>query len=288
MENFNNIFSVDLEEWFVVDILSDRYAKKEWSQLTSTLKINTFKLLELLDRKNVKATWFVLGWCADKYPEIIQEIFYRGHEIACHSYYHRKVNQLDPDAFKKDTELAINAIVKAIGNVPFGYRAPSWSIDASNSWAFEILSELGFIYDSSVFPIKHDIYGWPDGPRVTMKIELNNGKKLYEIPASTYRFLGKNIPIAGGGYFRHSPYWYSKKIIKRLNRKGQAVVFYIHPWELESELPHLKKLSLIKRFRTYSSTTILQMKIEKLLNDFSFTTIADYLNLFKKKRIGFE
>ena len=154
MDELKNIFTVDLEEWFVVEILSKRYSSKDWSNLQSTIEKSVAELLHLLRKHNVKATWFVLGWCADKYPALIQEIFNQGHEIACHSYYHRRVDLIDPDTFKKDTELAINAIVKAIGNVPHGYRAPTWSINSSNAWAFEILANLGFLYDSSVFPIK--------------------------------------------------------------------------------------------------------------------------------------
>ena len=287
MDELKNIFTVDLEEWFVVEILSKRYSSKDWSNLQSTVEKSVSELLHLLRKHNVKATWFVLGWCADKYPALIQEIFNQGHEIACHSYYHRRVDLIDPDTFKKDTELAINAIVKAIGNVPHGYRAPTWSINSSNAWAFEILANLGFLYDSSVFPIKHDIYGWIDGPRHTFKMEFENGNTLYEVPATTFKMFGKNFPAGGGGYFRHSPYNYSKKIMEQINRKDQPVVFYIHPWEICTELPKIEGLNLLEKFRTYSSTGLLKDKIDKLLTDFSFTTISDHLGLFTKNRIGF-
>lgn len=283
-----NIFTVDLEEWFVVEALSGRYQPDDWGSLDSLVVKNSLKLLELLNRYNVSATWFVLGWCADRHPDLIQEIFSAGHEIACHSYYHRRVDLLGRDRFKKDTEMAVNAILKATGVLPYGYRAPSWSINHSVPWAFETLAEMGFLYDSSVFPIKHDIYGWPDGPRHLFKMEFASGASLYELPATTYRVLGRNLPVAGGGYFRHSPYWYSKKVIETLNRAGHPVVFYIHPWEIDPDLPRIEGLSAVQRFRTYSSTTILRYKIERLLNDFSFTTASDYMKLFQKKRIGFE
>lgn len=288
METTRNIFTVDLEEWFVVEALSGRYQRDDWGSLPSLVVKNSLRLLDLLNSYNVRATWFVLGWCADRYPDLIQEIFASGHEIASHSYYHRRVDILGRDRFRKDTEMAINAILKATGVLPYGYRAPSWSINSSAPWAFETLAEMGFLYDSSVFPIKHDIYGWPDGPRHLFKMEFGNGHTLYELPATTFRAFGKNIPVAGGGYFRHSPYWYSKKLIETLNKAGQPAVFYIHPWEIDPDLPRIDGLSLTQRFRTYSSTAILRHKVERLLNDFSFTTASDYMALFKKKKIGFE
>lgn len=287
MSEVKNIFTVDLEEWFVVEILSEKYDKKDWESLQSTVVNDSITLLNLLNSHNVKATWFVLGWVADKYPDLVQEIFYAGHEIACHSYKHQRIDQMTKSEFIQDTERAINAIIKAIGNAPYGYRAPTWSISDKNSWAFEILCDLGFLYDSSVFPIKHDIYGWANGPRREFKMLFDNGKTLYEVPATTYKLAGKNVPVAGGGYFRHSPYWYSKGVIKKINRMNQPAVFYIHPWEINPDLPRIEGLSSLQKFRTYSSSSLLRHKIEKLLDDFQFTNMADYLKLFEKKRIGF-
>ena len=287
MPPFKNIFTVDLEEWFVVEILSNRYTKKEWEKLKSTVVDDSLILLGLLRKHNVKATWFVLGWVADKYPDLIKEISNEGHEIACHSFYHRRVDQLTKDEFRKDTDDAINALIKATGIVPSGYRAPTWSINNMNSWAFEVLSDLGFYYDSSVFPIKHDIYGWSDGPRHDFKMQFENGKTLIELPATTYKLFGKNVPVAGGGYFRHSPYWYSKMVIKSLNKNKQPAIFYIHPWEVNPNLPEIEGLSRLQRFRTYSSTDLLTHKIEKLLQDFKFTDMLDYLGYYKKNKIGF-
>jgi len=288
METTRNIFTVDLEEWYVVEALAQRYQRTDWGSLPSLVVKNSLRLLDLLNSHNVRATWFVLGWVADRYPDLIQEIFASGHEIACHSHFHRRVDTLGRDRFRKDTEMAVNAILKATGVLPYGYRAPSWSINSSVPWAFETLAEIGFLYDSSVFPIKHDLYGWPDGPRDLFRMEFGNGRTLYELPATTFRAFGKNVPVAGGGYFRHSPYWYSKKLIKTLNAAGQPAVFYIHPWEIDPDLPRINDLSLTQRFRTYSSTAILKHKVERLLDDFSFTTASDYMNLHKKKKIGFE
>lgn len=287
MTKIRNIFTIDLEEWFVVEIFAARYNIDSWDKLHSTVFENTLTLLKLLRRYNVKATWFVLGYCAERYPEMVQEVAHYGHEIACHSYSHRRVDKMTPDEFKRDTEKAVSAIIGAIGQPPRGYRAPSWSINNNTPWAFEILAEMGFDYDSSIFPIKHDIYGWPDGPTEEFKMKFDSGKTLIELPASTINLLGKNIPVAGGGYFRHSPYWYTKSVVNNLNKKGIPSIFYIHPWEVSESLPKLEGLSLLQKFRTYSSNAILKFKMRKLMEDFSFTTMADHLGLYRKNRIGF-
>lgn len=287
MSHGRNIFTVDLEEWFVVEVLADRYDRRKWHWLDSSVERNSLALLDLLDRHKVKATWFVLGWCAQRYPNLIAEIFGRGHEVACHSFFHRRVDSLSPEEFRQDTIMAIEAIVMATGNVPYGYRAPSWSIGQKTPWAFEILSNLGFLYDSSIFPIKHDLYGWPGGPRSLFKMNLSSGRTLYELPATTYRLLGKNLPVSGGGYFRHSPFWYSKRLIRHLNDNGQPAVFYIHPWEIDPNLPRIEGLSPLQRLRTYGSNNILRHKVERLLESFEFTSVADYIGLFRKNRIGF-
>lgn len=287
MQDFLNLLTVDLEEWFMVDVLSDRFSSDDWDRLPSTLVNNSRRLLDLFRKNKVTATWFVLGWCANKYPHLIREIADDGHEIACHSYNHVRVDKMDPDTFRKDTEMAVDAIIKAIGNRPFGYRAPSWSINDKIPWAFEVLSELDFVYDSSIFPIKHDLYGMPEGPRHLFRMHFDNGRSLYEIPASTYRILGHNVPIAGGGFLRHSPYWYSCRMIKKLNERGQPILVYIHPWEIDPDPPRVSSLSLLQRLRSYGSTSVFYYKLDKLLSDFRFTNISDYLRHYKKRQIGF-
>jgi polysaccharide deacetylase family protein (PEP-CTERM system associated) len=287
MKETLNILTVDVEEWFVVDILSDRFSFDEWETLPSTLERNSRRLLGLFRQKQVTATWFVLGWCAHKFPELIQEIVNEGHEVACHSYSHVRVDRMDPDSFRKDTEMAIDAIVKVVGNRPYGYRAPSWSINTGIPWAFEILTEFDFEYDSSIFPIKHDIYGMPEGPRRPVKMHFSNGRSLYEVPASTYRVWGRNIPIAGGGFLRHLPYWYSRRMIGKLNEQGQPAVVYIHPWEIDPNPPRVEGLSILQKLRSYGSTSVLYWKLERLLNDFTFVSVSEYLRMSRKKRIGF-
>ena len=283
-----NLLTVDLEEWFVVETLSDRISLADWDELETTVIKNTHRLLQLFRNKDVMATWFVLGWVAKKFPALIREISLEGHEIACHSFSHIRVNSMDQESFRKDTELALDAITAAINKQPIGYRAPSWSIDESTPWAFDILSELGFEYDSSIYPIKHDIYGVPDGPRHTFRMNLESGRTILEIPASTYRFMGHNFPVAGGGFLRHSPYWYTKWIINKLNKNNYPAVVYLHPWEIDTDPPLLEGLTMMQKFRTYGSTSVFYYKLDKLLSDFEFTTMSDYLKNVKKKRpIGF-
>ncbi len=288
MANVLNLLTVDCEEWFVAEALADRLDRSEWDSLQTTVARNCERLLDMFYKYRVSATWFMLGWVAERHKDLLQMIVNEGHEIACHSYSHRRVDQLTPEQFREDTQRAVDAIMRAIGNRPFGYRAPSWSINETTPWAFEILTELGFEYDSSIFPIKHDFYGVPQGPRQTFKIRAANGGTLHEIPASTYRVLGQNIPIAGGGYFRHIPYWYTRSMIRSLNRRGQLVMTYIHPWELDPSPPTLGGLSAMQRLRTYGSTSILARKFERLLGDFEFTTMYGYLSDFKRRRIGFQ
>ncbi len=287
MDQTPNLLTVDLEEWFVVDILSERFTLDDWDNLPSTVIENTHRLLDLFRKHSTTATWFVLGWTAQKYPQLIREIFDQGHEIACHSYRHLRVDRMDPDTFRRDTEMAVEAIFKAIYLRPLGYRAPSWSINDTVPWAFEVLAELDFEYDSSIFPIKHDIYGVPGGPRHPFKMRLDSGRSLYEIPASTYRLFGRNIPIAGGGHLRHAPYWYSRRMIRKLNQQGQPAVVYIHPWETDPNPPRVESLSKLQRYRSYGSTWVMRRKLERLLTDFSFTTVSEYIRQQKRKRIGF-
>lgn len=288
MERSFNILTVDLEEWFVVDALADRFGREKWPTLTSTVEKNSYNLLRMFDSSGVRATWFVLGWVADRFPDLLKSVAEAGHEIACHSYYHRRVDTLDAETFRADTRKAIEAIFNATGHRPVGYRAPSWSLNQSVPWAFEILAELGFEYDSSIFPIKHDIYGVPGGPRQLFKMKFDSGRTLYELPATTFRLWGKNMPLAGGGYFRHSPYWFSRRLIRKLNSQGQPAVAYCHPWEIDPDPPRVEGLSFLQKFRSYSATWLFQRKLQRLLYDFNFITVNEYIRLRKRRKIGFQ
>ncbi len=283
-----NILSVDLEEWFVVEALAGRYDYEQWPSLASTVVKNSHRLLNLFQRCDVRATWFVLGYVAESFPSLIREIADAGHEVACHSHRHTKVDRLTEESFRNDTLQAMLAIEKAIGSKPQGYRAPSWSISRRTAWAYRVLAELGFLYDSSIFPIKHDIYGAPDSPRELFKMTFDSGLSLWEMPCTTYRLLGHNLPLAGGGYLRHSPYWYSRTMIRKLNERGEPAMVYVHPWELDPDPPRIEGLSALQRFRTYSSTAVLERKLERLLADFQFTTVLEHVLAHPRKKIGFE
>jgi len=283
-----NFLTVDLEEWYVVEALRSMLTTDDWPELPSTVVSNSRRLLKLFHDRQVQTTWFILGWAADRHPSLIAEIADHGHEIACHSYWHRRVDSLDRQTFKEDTERAMEAIYNATGIQTIGYRAPSWSISDRIPWAFEVLAELGFEYDSSIFPIKHDIYGMAHGPREMFKMEFKNGTSLYEFPSSTYRVMGKNVPVSGGGYLRHSPYWYSRQMIRRINKSGLPAMIYVHPWEIDPDPPKVDGLSPVQWFRTYGSTDIFAYKLDRLLSDFRFVAIADYLADKLRRQIGFD
>jgi polysaccharide deacetylase family protein (PEP-CTERM system associated) len=283
-----NILTVDLEDWFVVENLKGNIDYQEWDELPSRVVGNTERLLELFSQYNVRATFFVLGWVADRFPHLVSNIAHNGHEIACHSFRHLMVSSVGQDVFRSDTEMAIQAIKRACGIAPMGYRAPSWSINSSTPWAFEILAQLGFMYDSSIFPVKHDIYGDPHGPREIFRMRLESGRLLYEIPASTINILGKNLPVCGGGYLRHSPLWYTIGIMKRLNNAGKPAVVYVHPWEFDNELPRLKGLTMFQKYRQYGAIPNLLRKLDRLLNEFEFCPAREYIDKLTRKPIGFE
>lgn len=271
----------------MVEALSEICTRDTWDTLPSTIVSNTRRLLRLFRRFNAKATFFTVGWCAEKHPSLIYEVAADGHEIACHSYYHRRVDTLTPEEFKHDTERAIDALLKATGNRVLGYRAPSWSMGVRTPWAFETLSNLGFEYDSSIFPIKHDIYGMPDGPRKAFRMQFESNRTLFEVPGSTFRLMGANVPIGGGGFLRHSPYWYTRRRIQAINDDGDAVNVYVHPWELDDNPPRVDGLSALQRFRMYSSNSHLETRLERLLSDFEFVTMGEYLASRRRQQIGF-
>ncbi|MCD6248822.1 MAG: DUF3473 domain-containing protein [candidate division Zixibacteria bacterium] len=283
-----NLLTVDLEEWFIVESLQNRFGFDDWLGLPSTVETNCNRLLHLMHTHNVRATWFVVGWCAEHHPHLIRRIAEAGHEIACHSYRHQRVDLLTPEEFREDTQRANRAIFEACGVKPVGYRAPSWSLSEQVSWAFEILAELGFEYDSSIFPIKHDLYGMPAGPRQLFRMSFEHDRFLYELPASTVHRWGQNIPFGGGGYLRHSPYWYTRRQVRRANAVGESVVVYIHPWEIDPEPPRIDNLSWLQRFRTYGSTGTLLEKLNRLLADFEFIAVTDYIRQTTRSHIGFE
>lgn len=273
-ERGKSILSVDVEDYFQVEAFAGIVDRREWESFESRVEANTLRLLDLFDETGVKATCFILGWVAERYPGLVAEIVKRGHEPACHSYWHRLIYRLTPDEFREDTVRAKNCIEQAAGEPVYGYRAPSFSITERSSWAPEILADLGFRYDSSIFPVKHDVYGVPHAPRTPFRIETASGP-LDEYPMTTFRFgSGPNMPVAGGGYLRIFPYWYTSLGVRRAWKEGVPVITYVHPWEVDPEQPRINA-RLKSRVRHYTNLGKTAARLRKLIELGRFSSFRD-------------
>lgn len=272
-----NIFTVDLEEWFHAnyeDNLFDNNKKYEIRVIE-----NTEKLLEMLARNDSKATFFTLGYIAKKHPELVRKIQSYGHEIASHGMNHQLVYNQNELEFRNDIRESKKLLEDIIGDDVIGYRAPSWSITEKSKWAWEVLSEEGFLYDASVFPIKNFLYGMPDSDRFKYDI-IYNMKKLsvMEVPSSTAKLFGKNVPFSGGAYFRLFPIQLIKIFMKLVNKEGQPVIFYIHPREIDIKQPRLN-LKFRDRMIHYYGISSCYAKLEMLNRDNKFISIKEYLKI---------
>lgn len=268
-----NGLTVDVEDWFQVSAFRDHIDFNDWEHQESRILPNICRVLKLLDEFDVKATFFVLGWIAERYPEIVLTIRKHGHEIGSHGYAHKVIYEQSRKEFEADLEKSL-AILESIADQKIiYYRAPSFSITRKSMWALEVLANAGIKYDSSIFPIKHDIGGFPTMPRVPFYVKFKNGKVLHEFPLSTMRFWGENIPICGGGYLRLLPFWFVKRGIKKNNASGVPAVLYFHPWELDPDQPRLK-LKLTSRFRHYSNLEFTEERIRSLLATFKFGSLG--------------
>jgi polysaccharide deacetylase family protein (PEP-CTERM system associated) len=260
-----------VEEYFQVSAFEKICDIATWNSYESRVTNSTHTVLDLLDKHQVKATFFIVGWVAEKHPDIPKAIHQRGHAIGCHSYAHRKVYDLSPEEFEKDTSKAKNILEELIGVPVSGYRAPSYSITQESLWAIPILERLGFAYDSSIFPIYHDLYGIPDSPRFPYSLADST---LKEYPISTVKIFTQKIPISGGGYFRLFPYWFTKMALRKINNtEQQPFMFYLHPWELDPQQPRFQHASRLSRFRHYNNLNKTLKRFEQLLKDFSFGPI---------------
>jgi len=265
-----HIMSVDVEDYFMVEAFAGSVPRGSWESRPSRVAMGTLRALNLFDRYNVKGTFFFVGWVARKFPELVREVHARGHELACHSYWHRMVYSLTPDEFRDDTRAAVKAIEDAAGVKVCGYRAPSWSITKDCLWALEILAEEGFAYDSSIYPIHHDLYGVPGAQRFPYAHNLKNGRSLPEFPPTTVRVLGQNLPAAGGGYLRILPLAYTNWVFQKFQLDyHERVVVYFHPWELDPEQPRIKG-KFKSRVRHYTNLAEMKNRLEFLLRTYSF------------------
>jgi polysaccharide deacetylase family protein (PEP-CTERM system associated) len=271
-----NAMSVDVEDYFHVSVFDGIVPRSQWAQMESRVSANTHRLLDLFDEFNVRSTFFVLGWVAERHPQLVKDIAGRGHEIASHGYAHRLIYDQTPATFRDDVRRAKQLLEDASGYHVRGYRAPSYSVTPRSLWALDILIEEGYGYDSSIFPIRHDRYGIPVSPREPFPIERERGR-LMEVPGSTVRVGPLNLPIAGGGYFRLLPYEWTRWGIARLNaREQQAAVFYIHPWEIDPDQPRLQA-GWLGRFRHYRNLDKTEARLRALLTEFRFGTVASLL-----------
>lgn len=273
-----NAMTIDVEDYFHVSVFDGVVPRHRWNDLESHVCANTERLLGILEEAGVCATFFVLGWVAQRFPHLVRRIASLGHEVASHGYAHRLVYDQTPEAFREDVRRAKAVIEDAALCAVDGFRAPSYSVTPRSLWALDILIEEGHRYDASIFPIRHDRYGIPVSARHRYLVERDCGSIL-EIPASTIQWGMLNLPIAGGGYFRILPYWWARWGIGRVNRvEGQPAIFYLHPWEIDPEQPRLKA-GWLGRFRHYHNLDKTDGRLRRLLSDFRFgplrSVIAD-------------
>lgn len=284
MESMNavvkNALTIDVEDYYQVSAFDSIVQRVDWGLYESRVESNTLNVLSQLGLKGVRGTFFILGWVAERYPELVKRIFADGHEVACHGYSHRLVYEQSPTEFQSETKLAKKILEDIIGESVLSYRAASYSITRQSLWALDILAEEGFRYDSSIFPVIHDRYGIPGAHRSPHILSLDSGRELAEFPVSTLSVCGYRVPMAGGGYFRLFPYQVTRRAIRRLNQTdGLPVVFYLHPWEFDPGQPK-QPVSGISRFRHYFNLHKTAIRFGRLLDDFTFAPLAEVAESF--------
>ena len=272
-----NSFTVDVEDYFQVEAFSKIIDRNTWNDFSCRVEANTDLILGLLDDANVKGTFFVLGWIAQRYPNVVKKISEMGHEVASHGMSHQLIYKQDKEIFRNET-IDSKKLLEDLSQQPVnGYRAATYSITEESLWALDILCEAGFKYDSSIFPIVHDRYGIPGIKTEPHVITTEKSNKIVEFPISVYKNRLFNLPISGGGYFRLYPYFFTKMMLKALNRKNKEFVFYIHPWEVDNEPPSVDGIKGFSRFRHYNNIDRCKHRLEKLLSDFQFSTVSEVL-----------
>jgi polysaccharide deacetylase family protein (PEP-CTERM system associated) len=271
----SDALSVDVEDYFHVEAFADRVSQSSWPGFPSRVRANTNRVLQMFEEYRCRATFFVLGWVAEREPDLVRDIVRAGHELACHSYSHRRVSSLTPEEFREDLRRARAVIEDAAGVRIVGYRAPTFSIGRDERWALEILSEEGFFYDSSIFPIRHDLYGFPGSPRFPYRLQLGSKRTLVEIPMTTVRIGGMSWPAGGGGYLRLLPMHYTRWAVRQIHEKErQPFVIYFHPWELDPEQPRIAG-RWKSMFRHYVGLRAMESRLRELLAHGHFIPLID-------------
>jgi len=271
--------TVDVEDYFQVSAFAPNINFQDWPNWPLRVERNTQALLELFEQKNVKGTFFVLGWVAERCPELIREVAKAGHEIASHGMTHQLVYSQKPEVFREETIASKKLIEDIIGQQVKGYRAASYSVTPKSLWALETLIDAGFEYDSSIFPVHHDRYGMPGAPLTIHTAQTVNQKQITEFPLTSANFMGRRLPVAGGGYFRIYPYFFTRMMLKRAAAEiNQPFIFYLHPWELDPNQPRIPGASALSRFRHYTNLKRCMPRLSQLLDDFEFTTVQDVID----------
>ncbi|AZP14500.1 DUF3473 domain-containing protein [Undibacterium parvum] len=262
-----NAMTIDVEDYFQVSAFAPHISKELWPTLPCRVEKNVDRILSLLDQSGVKATFFTLGWIAERYPEMVKRIVSEGHELASHGYSHQRASEQTASEFYADVSQSKALLEQISGQVVLGYRAPSFSIGSNNLWALDVLLNAGYKYSSSIYPIKHDHYGMPHAPRFAF---YPNGKDgLLELPITTLRIMQRNFPAGGGGYFRLFPYQMSRWLLKQVNQNDQqSAIFYFHPWELDPNQPKQKNIGFKTRFRHYVNLDRTENRLKALTKDF--------------------
>ncbi|SES62575.1 polysaccharide deacetylase family protein, PEP-CTERM locus subfamily [Nitrosomonas marina] len=267
-----NAMTIDVEDYFQVSAFEKHIPRSSWDSIPCRVEHNIEKILGLLDEKQIKATFFTLGWIAERYPQMIKRMSENGHEIASHGWGHARVTDLTPSEFKEDIIRSKAVLEEISSRAVVGYRAPSFSINRKNLWALDCLAEAGYRYSSSIYPVQHDHYGMPDAPRFAYFPRGESG--VLELPVTTVRLWGRNVPAGGGGYFRLWPYTVSKWFIKRLNGiESHAAIFYFHPWEIDVDQPRQQGVGFKTRFRHYLNLHRMEKRLRALIHDFQWDRV---------------
>jgi polysaccharide deacetylase family protein (PEP-CTERM system associated) len=267
-----NAMSVDVEDYFQVSAFAPHIRREDWDSLPCRVERNVDVILGLLDEADARATFFTLGWIAERYPQVVRRIVDNGHELASHGYGHQRAGDLTPAAFRDDITRAKRILEDLGGVAVLGYRAPSFSINRKNWWAVEEVGNAGYVYSSSIYPVRHDHYGMPDAPRFPHR--PNGEAGILELPPTTVPLMGRNLPAAGGGWFRLLPYAVSRWMLRRVNvADGAPCMFYFHPWELDAGQPRQTGLSARTRFRHYVNLQRMPGRLRQLLTDFEWDRV---------------